>query len=70
MNQNMLMLLGGMMKAGRGIGRGYGEGSMIGAVGGAVPIIHLVLSLITWAAVVAVLIALARLLWKKGNKVK
>lgn len=66
----MLMLLGGMMKAGRGIGRGYGEGSMIGAVGGADPIIHLVLSLITWAAVVAVLIALARLLWKKGNKVK
>ncbi len=64
------MLLGGLYKVGGAIGQGYGNRGMMGGVDGAVPIIHIILSLITWAAAVAVLISIARLLWKKGDKVK
>lgn len=32
--------------------------------------VHGILALVTWLAVLAVLVALARWLWKKGNKEK
>ncbi len=62
----MYVLLAGTYKMGeRGMGMdGYKmQQSPFGVV-------HLVVAVITWVAVVSVLFAAARLLWKKGNKVK
>ncbi len=46
------------------------EMMMDGNPNGTFPAVVMVVWFITWIAIVSVLFSLARLLWKKGNKVK
>ncbi len=52
-------------------GRDWSDHSMMwSGKGGGVFWVHMLMALITWVLVIAVLFALARWLWKKGDKVK
>ena len=63
----MLSLLAGVYNMGE---KGMVQGPRVGPWNVQVPIVGVVVWLITWVAVLSVLFSLARLLWKKGNKVK